>query len=149
MKAFKTNRYYAVASVDKDGNPHITPIGSLILREDCTGFFSERFPEKSRKNYKTNDRIAVMAINTGFFFWFKSIRKGVFESPPGVRLYGRVGKRREATEEERARWLKRVNIAKGTRGYHLLWKDMVCVRDIHFDGARPVEAGSMTQNLWK
>ncbi|MCP3876501.1 MAG: pyridoxamine 5'-phosphate oxidase family protein [Desulfobacteraceae bacterium] len=145
-KALKTNKYYSFASVDKEGNPHITPIGSLILRDDCTGYFSEKFPEKSRQNYKTNDRVAVMAINSGFFFWFKSIRKGVFKSLPGVRIYGRVGKRRKATEKERAKWLNIVKIAKGTKGYNLLWKDMAHVRDIHFDDARPVKAGVMTQD---
>lgn len=148
-KGFKTNKYYSVASVDEEGNPHVTPIGSLILRDDCTGFFSERFPEKSRQNFKTNNRVSIMAINTGFFYWFKSIRKGVFESPPGVRIYGRVGQRRKVTDEERSLWLKKVKIAKGTKGYNLLWKDMAQVRDIHFDDVRPVTTGVMTQDLWK
>ena len=28
-----------IASVNDDGSPHITPIGSLFLRDDCTGYY--------------------------------------------------------------------------------------------------------------
>jgi predicted pyridoxine 5'-phosphate oxidase superfamily flavin-nucleotide-binding protein len=147
--AFKSNRYYAFATVDEHGSPHVTPIGSLILKHDGTGFFSEKFPEKTRQNFEKNDRVAVLAVNTSLFYWFKSIRNGVFETPPGVRIYGKVGSRRKATPEEKALWQKKVSIARRTKGYAILWKDMEYVRDIYFDDARPVSAGVMTHDLWK
>jgi len=148
-KAIKTNKYYSFATVDKDGNPHVTPIGSLILKDGCKGFFSEKFPVNMKDNFKSSDRVAVMAVNSGFFYWFKALRKGKFESPPGVRLYGRVGERRQATPDERKMWLKKVKIAKGTKGYNLLWKDLPHVRDIYFDDFKPVTAGQMTTGLWE
>jgi uncharacterized protein len=143
-KSLKTAKHLSFATVDKDGNPHVTPIGSLILKNDCTGYFSDKFPKRMKDNFQHSDRVAIMAINTGFWFWFKSIRKGKFVTLPGVRLYGRVGEKRKATEKEQQTWLKQVKFAKGTKGYNLLWKDMSYVRDIHFDSFRPVLAGEMT-----
>ena len=35
--AFKSCMHYALATVNEDGSPHITPIGSLILRADLSG----------------------------------------------------------------------------------------------------------------
>ncbi|MDD9302171.1 MAG: pyridoxamine 5'-phosphate oxidase family protein [Desulfobacter sp.] len=145
----KKSSYCAFATVDKAGNPHITPIGSLILAEACQGFFFERFPEKMPKNFQTSDRVAVMTVNTGFFYWFRALRKGVFHSPPGLRLYGRVGELRPATESELFIWQKKIRRAKGSRGYDILWKDMTRVRDIYFDDVRLVTAGAMTRSLWK
>jgi len=37
--AFKSSFHFSIATSDENGNPHITPIGSLILRKDFTGFF--------------------------------------------------------------------------------------------------------------
>ncbi len=143
-KSLKTAKHLSFATVDKDGNPHITPIGSLILKNDCTGFFSDKFPKRMKDNFQHSDRVAILAVNTGSWFWFKSIRKGKFATLPGMRLYGSVGEKRKATEKEKQAWLKQVKFAKGTKGYNLLWKDMPYVRDIHFDDFRPVLAGEMT-----
>lgn len=148
QEAFKTSQHYAFATANEDGTPHITPIGSLILRGNKTGFFFEEFPDKMRKNFKNNKRVCVLAINAGKFYWLKSLLKGRFAHPPGVRLMGTVGERRKATEEEIAAWQKRVRFAKGLRGYSLLWKNMNWVRDIHFDGFEPVHVGKMTAGLW-
>ncbi|MCG8640235.1 MAG: pyridoxamine 5'-phosphate oxidase family protein [Desulfobacterales bacterium] len=147
-KAVKSNKYVSIATVDKSGNPHITPIGSLVLNDDCTGFFSERFPVKMVENFKYSDRVSVMAVNTGFFYWFKAIRRGKFESPPGVRLYGSVGEPREPTPQEADMWQERVKFARGTKGHGYLWKGLSAVRDIRFDDFKPVTTGKMTQGLW-
>ncbi len=143
-KSLKTTKHLPFATVDKDGNPHVTPIGSLILKNDCTGYFSDKFPKRMKTNFQHSDRVAIMAVNTGFWFWFKSIRKGRFATLPGVRLYGSVGEKRKATEREKQAWLKQVKFAKGTKGYNILWKDLNYVRDIRFDSFRPVLAGEMT-----
>jgi len=147
-KTIKKNSYYAFATVDKNGNPHITPIGSLILEDGCTGFFFDRFPKQMKSNFETCQRVAVMTINNGFLYWFKAIRKGRFDSPPGIRLYGKVGDLRQADDREIAIWQKKIKRARGTKGYDILWKDMSMVRDIYFDDFRLVKAGKMTANLW-
>ena len=39
-RSFRSPLHYAFASVNPDGTPHVTPIGSLLLREDePTGFY--------------------------------------------------------------------------------------------------------------
>ncbi len=148
IKTGKKNNHFAFATVDKNGNPHITPIGSLILKDNCNGFFFDRFPVNMKENFKTSDRVSVLTVNTGFFFWLKSIRKGKFESPPGIRLYGKVGELRNATEAEKEMWQKKVHFTRRTKGYKILWKDMDYVRDISFDDFKLVTAGAMTKGLW-
>jgi len=36
--AKKSNRFFSIATVDSDGNPHVTPIGHLFFRDDMTGY---------------------------------------------------------------------------------------------------------------
>ncbi len=38
-----------IASINEDGSPHISPIGSIHLRNDCTGYYLERFPVRLPK----------------------------------------------------------------------------------------------------
>ena len=70
------------------------------------------------------------------------------ETPPALRLMGSVGERRDATEEEAAQWQNHIRLARGTKGYDLMWKDMAKVRDVYFDSFEPVLCGEMTQDLW-
>lgn len=146
-KIIAKTKVAAFSTVYQDGNPHVTPIGSLILRDDATGFFFDRFPRQLKENLDANPRVAVMTVNTGFFYWFGGLRKGRFKTPPGIRLYGSAGPLRQATAEEAAAWQGIVRRARGTKGYDILWKDMDRVRDIHFDRARLVKAGAMTEGL--
>lgn len=96
-----------------------------------------------------NPRVCILAVNNSPAFWQKSLLAGKFETPPGVRLMGSVGKKREATEEETAKWQNHVKLARGTKGHDLMWKNMRTVRDIYFDSFDPVLLGEMTQDLWK
>ena len=146
-EAYKTTRCFSFASVNPDGTPHVTPIGSLVLYDHCLGVYSEEFPKKLPENLRQNQRICVMAVNNGFRFWLKSIIKGKFPYFPGIRLTGVVGERRIGTREEIDRWLRRVNMFKRFKGYHLLWKNMKYVREIHFDGVLPVKTGRMSSHL--
>jgi hypothetical protein len=144
-----SSTHYAVATVDEDGSPRITPIGALFLREDKTGFYFDEFPVHMSRNIERNPRVCILAVNSNLTFWQKSLLAGKFEAPPAVRLMGSVGKKREATEEEIAMWQNHVKLARGTKGYDLMWKNMRMVRDIHFDSFNPVLLGEMTQDLWK
>ena len=146
--AFKSSLHYAIATVNADGTPHVTPIGSLILEADHKGFYCEEYPRTMTKNLENNQRVCVMAVNAGKWYWLRSIFRGRFSKPPGVRLMGTVGERRRATEEETARWLKRVRPLRRFKGYNLLWSNMRTVREITFDSFEPVRAGAMTRGLW-
>lgn len=38
-----------IASVDADGGPTITPIGTVFLRDDCTGVYFDQYTESLLK----------------------------------------------------------------------------------------------------
>jgi uncharacterized protein len=71
-KCFKTNFHVSLASVDKQGNPTVTPIGSLFLNSNQTGFYFEKFPTKLPENSKDHKNICVLAVNSNTFFWLAS-----------------------------------------------------------------------------
>jgi uncharacterized protein len=146
-EAYKSCFHFAVASVNGDGSPHVTPIGGLFLRDDRTGFYFEEFPSQLPHNLKVNPRVCIMAINADKIFWGKSLFEGKFPSPPGVRLMGTVGELREASPDENAMWQKKVGFAKTMKGYKIMWEGMSHVRDIKFDSYEPVLLSEMTAGL--
>ena len=146
--AQSTCRHCTIATVNEDGSPHITPIGSLILRDDCTGYFFEEYSQRMTSNFKHNNRICILAVNSGIRYWFTSIFAGRFPSPPGVRLYGTAGQRRLGTEEEIVSFQNRVKTTRKLKGYKLIWKNMKHIREIHFESFEPVHVPKMTQHLW-
>ena len=147
-EGFKSSFNFALASTGRDGTPHITPIGSLILRDDCTGFYCEEFPSRLPENLKYNPRICVMAINADKVFWGRALMEGKFLTAPGVRLYGTAGEAREGTQEEIEAWQKKVSFARALKGYKIMWENMHVVREIKFDSFEPVRLREMTDGLW-
>jgi hypothetical protein len=147
-RSFRSSFHYAISTVNKNGEPHITPIGSLILTEPGHGFYFEEFPHQLARNIQTNKQICVLAVNSGVIFWLSSLLRGKFVSPPAIRLYGIAGDLRPATEIEVQRWQKRVGSVSFTKGHRMIWKDMCTVRDIQFTRAEPVQIGSMTRGVW-
>jgi len=148
-EGFKSCSHFAVAIVNEDGSPHVTPIGALILRQDQTGFYFEENPTKMPHNLKRNPRVCIMAVNADKAFWGGALIEGKFTSPPAVRLLGTAGELREATADEVAAWQEKIAIAKGTKGYILMWEKFGRVRDITFDAFEPVLVGEMTEGLWQ
>jgi len=146
-EAYKSCFHYAVATVNPDGSPHITPIGGLFLRDDKTGFYFEEFPSRLPRNLKQNPRICVMAINADKLFWGKALMDGKFPSPPGVRLLGKASAVREGTKQEIDLWQKKVGFTHSMKGYKLMWEGMHHVRDIQFDAFEPIELGAMMAGL--
>ena len=45
-KSFRTNFHVSIATVDSENNPTVTPIGSLFLNDNQTGFYFEKYPSK-------------------------------------------------------------------------------------------------------
>lgn len=147
-EAYKSCLHFAVATVNEDGSPHVTPIGALFLRTDQTGFYFDEYPSKMPENLKRNPKVCILSVNADKPFWAKSLMQGKFAAPPAVRLMGTVGEMREATSEEAAAWQERIALAKGTKGYHLMWDRFGHVRDIQFESFEPVYLGDMTKGLW-
>ncbi len=146
-EAYKSCFHFAIATVNEDGSPHVTPIGGLFLREAGTGFFFEEFPSRLPQNLEKNPRISVLAVNADKIFWGKSLVEGKFATPPGARLSGSVGPLREATAEEMEMWQKKVGLLRATKGYKIMWEGMHRVRDIKFDSYEPIYLAEMTQSL--
>jgi hypothetical protein len=76
--------HYAFATVNDKGEPHVTPIGGLVLRDDCTGCYFEEYPVHLPANIEKNNRVCVLAVNAKLQFWGKALAEGKFDSPPQV-----------------------------------------------------------------
>ncbi len=146
-KGISSTRFFSFSTVNADGSAHVAPYASLVLNANCTGYYSDAFPNQMSRNLARDPRVCIMAVDTGTGYWLKSLFKGRFDNWPGVRLYGTVGKSRKARAGEIERWLKRVKQFKWFKGYDLIWKDLHTVRDIAFDRFEPVYCGRMTSGL--
>lgn len=146
--AIATSLHCAIASVSAAGQPHITPIGFIFLRDDFSAFYFEEYPHTLRENLMHNRRVCLSLVNSGKMFWLRSLLRGKFTAPPGVRLMGVAGERRRATEQEKAQYLARVKPFRRLRGYDLIWRDLSHVRDIQLESFAPVVYPKMTEGLW-
>ena len=147
-RLFATSLGFVVASINSDGSPHLTPIGSICLRHDCTAYYLEHFPTRLPANIERDPRICVYAGKAGFLAWMMALARGRFTSLPAVRLIGRAGERRPSTVEERERFLRKVRIFRLTRGHDMLWGRLDHARELIFDDMVPVRAGAMTRGPW-
>jgi hypothetical protein len=146
-RSFKTNFHVSIASVDENNNPTVTPIGSLFIRNNQTGFYFEKYPAKLPLNAKINKNICILAVNSGVWFWIKSLFIGKFKNYPAIKLYGELGEKRKATEVEIKRLNGRMKSTKGFKGNTYLWRKMEYVRDISFIKAEKINLGDMTKDL--
>lgn len=126
----------AIASVDAEGGPTVTPIGTVFLRDDCTGFYFDQYTERLAENLDRTPRICLMAVDNGLAFWLRSLLAGRFRKAIGVRLYGTAGPRRAASAEELDAVRRRVRLTQWTKGGRALWSDFSHVRDLTFSEAR-------------
>lgn len=146
--AFASSFHYAVATVNADGSPHVTPIGSVILRQNGTGFFFEEYLSATARNLERDRRVCILAVHSSRWLFLKSLFLGRFVTLPAMRLAGTVGEKREATPEELASFRRRVGRYHFLKGYDLLWSRLRYVRDVSFDAALPIHTGAMTRGLW-
>lgn len=144
-KSFASSFHYAIATVAKNGEPHVTPIGSLVLGAPGHGFYFEEFPSDLPRNLESNPQLCVLAVNSSRLFWLSSLIGGKFKELPAVRLYGTAGKTRQATGKEIALWQRRVRSVRWTKGHAMMWRTMKTVRDIEFTRVEPVRIGEMTR----
>jgi len=147
--SFKSSFHYAIATVSENGEPHVTPIGSLILGKPGKGFYFEKFTRNLPQNIGRNGRVCVLAVNSSRWFWARSLFRGGFGMPPAVRLHGVAKELRPATEREAALWQKRVSVARFTKGHEFMWREMSMVREIDFYRIEPIHIGRMTKGLWQ
>ena len=146
-KSFRSNFHVSIASVDSVNTPTITPIGSLFLNDDRTGFYFEKFPSKLPQHAEQNRKVCLLAVYSGRAFWFKALFVGKFSHYPAVKLYGELGQKRKATPKEIKRLNRRMRYTRGLKGHDYLWKKMDLVREIRFTKAEMIKLGKMTSHL--
>lgn len=146
-KSFRSNFYVSIASVDSENNPTVTPIGSLFLNDNRAGFYFEKYPSKLPIHVKTNRNICALGVNSNTLFWLKSLLKGKFSNYPAIKLYGKLGEIRKATDKEINRLNRRMRTTKGLKGNKYLWGEMQFVREIIFTKVEKINLGEMTNEL--
>ena len=146
-KSFSSNFYVSVASVDSENNPTVTPIGSMFLNDNQTGFYFEKFPSKLPKHANDNPNVCLLGVNSGRLFWIKALFREKFTDFPAIKLYGVLGEKRKATESELNRLNRRMKITNGLKGNTYLWKKMEFIREIKFTKAEKINLGKMTAEL--
>lgn len=144
-KSFQSNFHVSIASITSENMPTVTPIGSLFLNDDQTGFYFERFPTKLPMYSKINKKICALAVNSNRWFWINSLFKGKFIAYPGIKLYGELGGTREASKIEIKRLNRRMKMTKRLKGHKYLWGGMTVVRDLTFAKAEKINLGEMTK----
>jgi len=143
-KSFKSSLHVSIASVDIENNPTVTPIGSLFLNNDQTGFYFEKFPTKLPININSNSNVCVLGVNSSKWFWVRSLFKEKFSNTPAIKLYGRLGEKRKATEDENRALMRRMRSTNRLKGHKYLWGKMDLVREITFLKAEKINLGKMT-----
>ena len=146
-KAQKANMHVNIASVSINGIPNITPIGTVFLNDDGTGFLFDSFSKLLAENLQQNNNVCISAVNSSKLFWLSSFIKGQFTSYPGVRLYAELGELRPATEDEKLRVNTRIQALKWTQGSKLIWSDFTHVREFNVNNYRWVKYPNMMNHL--
>lgn len=148
-RALTTSLAVSVATVDEDGAPHVSPIGSLTLgREPGTGTMLELFTRQTTCNLDRDPRVTVLAVDSSARRFATALARGRFPRAVATRLSGTAGPRRWATDDEVARFRRRVRVVRRLRGHDLLWgAERIRARDVTFDVERPVHLGTMTAHL--
>ena len=136
--------FCSVATVNAEGIPHVTPIGSVVLKNKNQGWFFQKFTKNIPQNAEHCEYATLMAVNDGKWFWLKSLLKGQFKNPPAMRLLVKLGDLRPATETEAEKFKRRVSVFKHTKGYAMMWQDMANIREFEIIEYKPVYIGQMS-----
>lgn len=146
-QSFGSSLHVSIASVGDKNKPTVTPVGSLFLNSDQSGFYFEKFIVTLPKHAVHNNAICILAVNSSKFFWLKSLFKGRFDAYPAYRLYGKLGERRKASEAEMRALKRRMKLTRSLKGHKYLWDNMNEVREITFHKAEKITIGKMTKAL--
>jgi hypothetical protein len=142
---FSQAMHCSIATVNADGLPHVTPIGSVVLKNQGNGWFFQKFTKNIPKNAEHCEYATIMAVNNSKWYWLKSVLKGGFKTPPAMRLTVKLGNYRPATESETAKFQRRVGLFRRTKGYQMMWAGMSEIREFEIVDYKPVYVGKMTQ----
>ena len=140
----------AIASIDAEGWPHVTPIGSVMLGEPGQAVYLDVFNVALGRNLDRDPHCSILAVDSRKLTWARALFEGRFDVPPGVRLVGTVSPARDATTAEVERFRRNVRAAMHTKGGRRMWGNhaQLHARDVTITGVVPVRVPGMTQHLW-
>ncbi len=137
--------FCSIATVNATGQPHVTPIGSVVLKDRSSGWFFQKFTKNIPNNATHCEYATIMAVNADRWYWLTSVFKGRFKKPPAMRLLVKLGQLRPATDVEAQKFQRRVGMFKRTKGYAMMWQQMSEVREFEIIEYKPVFIGKMTR----
>ena len=137
----------SIASLNADGSPHVTPIGSFSPTEKGKGVFFDAYNIRLSENVNRDPRVTIMALDSGPTTWFRAFMGGRFATPPGIRMVGTVGAQRESTPREIRRFHRLVGPLLRTKGGAKMWSSLPNARDVTIDHVIPIWLGSMTPDV--
>lgn len=146
-KSQSSNMHSNIATVSEKGVPNITPIGTVFLNEDGTGFIFDAYSQQLSENLKLNNNVCISAVNSSKLFWLSSFIKGQFNDYPGVRLYATLGELKLATESEQLLVNNRIRSLKWTKGSKLIWSHFTHVRQFKVHDYRWIQYPKMMNKL--
>lgn len=142
--SIRSGLHCAIASRGPDGSPHLTPIGSVVLTDVGKGFYFDIFNRELACNLAADPTVTILAVDSGRLMWLRSLLKGTFVRPPGVRMLAEVGQPRPSTPDEIRQFHRVVGPMLRTRGGQLLWSRLPRVRDLRITTIIPLSTGTMT-----
>ncbi len=144
-RGLRSSLHAAIASVDSRGQPHVTPIGSLMLRrEPGRAVYFDVLNARLAHNVDGDPRVTILIVDSSRRTWARGFLRGHFQEPPGVQLQATVGPRRTAAPKEKERFRAAVGPLVRTRGGGLLWADLEHARDVDVQAVRWVRLGRLT-----
>lgn len=148
VAARRRGLHHALATVNDDGTPQVTPIGSLWLHGDRPrAIYFDMFNRRLASNLNARQRVMVMAVDPRYSLWIAAFVRGHFTRHLAIRLAGTVSPRRRPQDEETRRIERLFRRTRFTRGSRLLRSRIEWIRDIDFDAVAPVRVGRMTSAL--
>ena len=149
-RAQNTGLCHHFSTVNEDGTPNITPIGSLVLNLGSPGgYYFDVFNRTLSENLDRNPNVAILAVDSRKLFWLKSVFARKFKTPPAIRLIGKVGSRRPALAEEITRSLQEIQPLKRLGASKKLGKGLKNLRQIEFTRVDVLNIGAMTNKPWR
>lgn len=144
IRAFVHRRtFFCTAAVVQQEQIRLFPIGSLRIRPDGTATYFEVFARPVPEGAS----ISFLAVEWNPLSWLRAFLKGRVSHPPAIRIVGRAGVRREATQEERDAFYRRVGWLGKTRGGKRLWSRVGRIREVDLRQVWPVRLGEMTRDI--
>ncbi len=144
-RALRTSVHCSLATVNPDGSPHVTPIGSVMLTRPGQGLYFDVFNRALGRNLVRENRLCIQAVDAGKLHFLGGLLRGRFARPLGIRLIATAGPRREATPAEIERFQRSVGPLLRLKGGKAMWSNCRFVRDLTISDTRPIKIGSMTR----